>query len=385
MERRLLAVQALQTGHETQEHDPWIKDVVQGVLRLRGRLDYIIDQYATVKKPTGLLRKVLEIALYQFLEHETVTHSKVTHETVELVKVKVGEKPSGFANAILRSMLRDLERWRVWECPADLNAQASWASLEPWFWQSLVADHGFEVAKKIAVYSLERPKIYVRNREQSYLELPEGARSRIGAWLLETGSIVQDLSSQKMVDGLDDYLKKSGFDPSKTKVLDLCAAPGGKSIALAWKGYQVSAYDQSASRIKMLNENIRRLNANVKVVTEQELPECAPDVLWVDAPCSSSGLIRRHPDIRWRKTKDDISKLVQVQRELISKAVAISSKSSAVLVYSVCSFFRSESEDQAKWIEANSNYRIRQSLRFGMEGQEDGFFGALLDLPVRDS
>jgi 16S rRNA (cytosine967-C5)-methyltransferase len=130
-------------------------------------------------------------------------------------------------------------------------------------------------------------------------------------------------------------------------VADLCAAPGGKTAQLILAGASVTAMDTSKNRLARLRQNLERLGLSADVVQADLLkfqPEKPFDAVLLDAPCSSTGTVRRHPDVPWTKTPDDIAKLADLQRRLLAKAVAIT-KPGGTIVFSNCSLDPMEGED----------------------------------------
>ena len=132
----------------------------------------------------------------------------------------------------------------------------------------------------------------------------------------------------------------------------MCAAPGGKTAQLAFAGARVTAVDRSAARLNRLRENLARLALQAETVTADALewqPESSNagpfDAVLLDAPCSSTGTIRRHPDVPWLKSEADIAVLVSLQQRLLDRAVDLL-KPGGTLVYCVCSLEPEEAEDQ---------------------------------------
>jgi 16S rRNA (cytosine967-C5)-methyltransferase len=130
-------------------------------------------------------------------------------------------------------------------------------------------------------------------------------------------------------------------------VADLCAAPGGKTAQLAFAGANVTAVDRSPVRINRLRENLARLSLDAETVVADALEwDGGPfDAVLVDAPCSSTGTIRRHPDVPWLKSEADVSVLTSLQQRLLDRAVGLL-KPGATLVYCVCSLEPEEGENQ---------------------------------------
>ena len=136
--------------------------------------------------------------------------------------------------------------------------------------------------------------------------------------------------------------------------LDLCAAPGGKTMALAAAGWQVTALDMSKRRLDALKQNLKRTSLKASPVRADALkwePKHHFDAILIDAPCTATGTCRRHPDVLHRIRPQEIAEMAQIQRALISKAIAWL-KPGSTLVYAVCSLEREEGEDQARWIDA---------------------------------
>jgi 16S rRNA (cytosine967-C5)-methyltransferase len=131
------------------------------------------------------------------------------------------------------------------------------------------------------------------------------------------------------------------------QVADLCAAPGGKTAQLAQAGARVIAVDRSANRLARVRENLARLGLHADMVAADATEwQAGPfDAVLVDAPCSSTGTIRRHPDVAWLKSEADIAQLVDLQRRLLDRAVALT-KPGGTIVYCVCSLEPEEGEQQ---------------------------------------
>ena len=140
------------------------------------------------------------------------------------------------------------------------------------------------------------------------------------------------------------------LDPG-ARVLDLCAAPGGKTAQLVKAGYAVTALDRDPSRVERLQQNLARLDYSAELVTADALdyaPATPFDAVLLDAPCSATGTFRRHPEVVWHRDPADIAGRVALQRRLIALAVECL-KPGGILVYCVCSLERDEGEMQAEW------------------------------------
>ena len=134
--------------------------------------------------------------------------------------------------------------------------------------------------------------------------------------------------------------------PGET-IADLCAAPGGKTAQLAATGATVIAVDRSAKRLERLTANMERLKLSVetRAIDALTMPDAHYDAILLDAPCTATGTIRRHPDVGWTKDGDDLEKLVSLQTRLLDKAVSLL-RSGGRLIYCTCSLEPEEGEDQ---------------------------------------
>jgi 16S rRNA (cytosine967-C5)-methyltransferase len=145
-------------------------------------------------------------------------------------------------------------------------------------------------------------------------------------------------------------------DVAGKRVLDICAAPGGKTMQLAAKGADVTALDISEARMARLTENLSRTKLTAKTVIADALTyeDGVFDAILLDAPCSATGTIRRHPDLPYVKTQTGIDDLVKLQRALLTRALGQIGPQ-GTLVYCTCSLLREEGEDQIKWLLAQSD------------------------------
>lgn len=367
----------------------WVHEAVAGTLRWKGRVDWVIDQLAFKKKPTGAIRKVLEIAVYQLLNQPQIQPAWIVSESVALVKKREGEAASRFVNAILRKVADS--DWRSIPFPegAGIEEQARWASLPAWLWKRVVRERGLDWARAYAEAGLTRPVTWVRARSQ-----PERAERgplsdsyRLLEWwpvhqspAYDAGELfVQDISSQRLLHEFSEHAKKHGVDPSQSRVLDLCAAPGGKSTGLAWDGWTVLATDRDpqSSRFEMLRETAKRTRSThaIQVVEKGTLKGLGPlDSAWVDAPCTGTGLLRRHPEVRWLKDEKALAELQSQQRLLIEEAAALV-RSGGLLMLTVCSILREELHAPAKGFKL-----IHEWVLAPQDPPEGDGFGALLFL-----
>ncbi|MCM2322254.1 MAG: hypothetical protein NDJ90_03225 [Oligoflexia bacterium] len=370
----------------------WLQEVCAGTLRWKGRLDLVIDSVSLKKKPSGWLRKILLVAAYQLIVQERTQPGVVVSETVSEIKRREGEAPAKFANAVLRKVADHAQQWR--EMAPTKGAEAAWASLPDWLWQRLVRQYGDGWARGYARASLERPVIWIRARRPDWK--PEWAEpgDRVpGSFRLTSGGsvpdrdgfsegefFVQDISSQLLIFEVASEVRKALTGRSLT-ALDLCAAPGGKSAGLAWEGFEVIASDREEKRLALLRQTVSRVAPEVKVVPKAGLAELEPrDLVWVDAPCSGSGILRRHPDVRWLRREKELQALMKVQREVLEEGWK-KTRSGGFLVYSVCSVLKEEGPEVLQAAKLDAHLVREWSLWPQQAPYGDGFWGALLRKP----
>lgn len=268
-----------------------------------------------------------------------VTHAKSDPRTVRF---------SGLVNAVLRALVRTKETELAKTLAATDDAPE-------WFRSRLIEAYGADDAHSILVaHRLEAPvDITVKSDPTMWAE-------RLGGIVLPTGSVRLEKLTMPVTElpGFNNgawWIQDTAAslparllgDIRNLRVADLCAAPGGKTAQLILAGASVTAIDTSKNRLARLRQNLDRLGLSADVVQADLLkfePKELFDAVLLDAPCSSTGTVRRHPDVPWSKTPDDIVKLAELQRRLLAKAVAIT-KPGSTIVFSNCSLDPIEGED----------------------------------------
>ena len=209
---------------------------------------------------------------------------------------------------------------------------------------------------------------------------------RLGAAILPTGSLRRtEAGPVKSLPGFADgawwiqdaaaALPVTLLGPLAGKaIIDLCAAPGGKTAQLAAGGAAVTAVDRSAKRFERLTGNLTRLNLAAETVTAdatQWQPSAPADAVLLDAPCSATGTIRRHPDVAWLKTPEDMAKLVDLQARLLRAAVAMT-RSGGTLIYCTCSLQPEEGPQQIARLAVRPRPRAASAHRRRRSGWPGG-------------
>ncbi|TFZ58928.1 methyltransferase domain-containing protein [Methylorubrum sp. Q1] len=312
-------------------------------------------------------------------------------------------------NAVLRRIARERDAIREQESDPLAHNTPDWLARR---WR---AAYGEEAARRIAVAHLEGAAVdlTVPNDPETWAERLGGIRLDLGSVrLAEVRQAVAELPGYAegawWVQDAAAALPVRLLAPvSGERVVDLCAAPGGKTAQMAAAGAVVTAVDRSAMRLERLGRNLERLGLSAEVVTADALalPEDAPfDAVLLDAPCSATGTIRRHPDVVWTKSEADVIRLAGLQRRLLDKAARLT-RPGGRLVYCTCSLEPEEGSAQvtaflarnpdferiaitpdrlsghAELIDASGDLRTLPSHVVGGTGRAgglDGFFASLL-------
>lgn len=322
------------------------RNLAATVLRRRGALDHALSQYLKRPLPNSAawVKTWLYLGAAQILFLEVPDHAAV-ETAVAGLKTTSRQGAGGFAglvNAVLRNVARNREtHLREIEKNPGIN-------LPPWLWRRWVATFGEKTAAAIAQASLAAPPLDL------CLKAAEDKKDLMKA--LKTQEVFERilrLEGAGRIEALTGFREGKWWamdiaaslppgllgDVRAKRVLDLCAAPGGKTLYLASRGAKVSALDQSAARLARLKENLERTALSAEVICADALeyqPREKFGAVLLDAPCSATGTLRRHPDVPWRRSEDDIARLARLQAKLLERAISFLAPGGR-LVYCVCS------------------------------------------------
>lgn len=355
--------------------------LVYGVIRWKRHLDWVLKQFVNPRFQLDVRhRSILRIGAFQLLHLDGIPPHAAIYETVQLSKRN--KKSAGFINAVLRSIERQKTELSFPPLKTQPIEHISVSQSYPeWLVKRLLQTRGLEwtqafceASNQIAPLTI-RTNTLIANREQLCKELnAEGFSTEIPAYSPEAILIGNQSTETKeseskperekdlkaLLNRADLYVQDESamlipyllLSDEANVVVDLCASPGGKTShisSLMKNSGKIIAVDISDEKLALLNENCARLKVqNVETkkanATNADLGFAnTADAILIDAPCSGFGTLRRHPDIRWNKTEQQLLNLTKLQYSILSNA-AKHIRKGAILVYSTCSIERSENE-----------------------------------------
>ena len=316
--------------------------------RRLGTIRAVIDARLERGSPrkSGPFEPIMVAAAAQLLFLDVPDHAAVDLAIRQLHEDARSSRYASLGNAVLRRLARERE-----PILADLDPLTD---TPDWLRESWIETYGADIAKAIAAAHAEEPPLDLTVKSD-----PAGWAGKLDGIVLPTGSV--RLRGREAVTGLPGFAEGQWWVQDAAaalpaqllnvrrgeRVADLCAAPGGKTVQLAQAGAEVVAVDRSGPRLRRLKANLERLGLKAEVVTADVAAfEAEPfDAILLDAPCSATGTIRRHPDVAWTKQPEDVAKLAALQTRLLDQAARLT-KPGGRLIYCTCSLERAEGEAQ---------------------------------------
>jgi len=356
-----------------------LTNLIYGTIRHQGAIDSIIQQNISLNN-----KIILRIAAFQLLFLSRIPEYAIVNESVNLAKKVSSKKSAGFINAVIRNWCRNRPKIE------DKFSHPEWIIKR---WTNLF---GQEETQKFCQFNNEIPPVFVRIN--TLKTVPSQVMSQFkktihpfGYKLIEKGHVsglpgfkegmfhVQDLSSMFLVDLMDVH--------AGMRVLDLCASPGGKTCSIAElmnNSGEIIAVDISNEKIKVIEENIKRLGINIvktKVGDGAKIKLGHFDRILIDAPCSNTGVFRRRVEARWRLREDDFKRLQKTQMQLLEN-VKDQLNPGGKLVYSTCSVDPIEDEEVVDmFLLKNKNFKLFKTMKkLPFKDDMDGVFGAVMVL-----
>ena len=347
----------------------FVQDLVYTVIRRLRPLRKVLGALVA-KWPKGELEALLYVGAAQVLYMDEVPDFAAVNETVEAAKLCGNKSIVKVVNGVLRNLIRRRDEFAAQIAAAPLEERESFPTELVRRW---TARFGAENAAKLCAWHNEPAKTFLARKDGSFVELERGRKVADVPGYAEGEFIVQDPGTALAVELVD---AKPG-----DAILDACAAPGGKTIQLAWRGAKVTACEVNPKRRRKLEENIARLRLEVEVIEDfrcqpQPLTSTYSKVL-VDAPCSNTGVLRRRPDARWNWSVEKLAALVKLQAEILDQVAPLVAPG-GTLVYSTCSNEPEENDEQVNaFLARHPDFALdttRESVPF--ESGHDGAFAA---------
>lgn len=386
----------------------FITRLTEGTIEQKIYLDYCIDAVSKVKvrKQKPLMRNALRMGTYQLFFMDSVPDSAAVNETVKLIRKKGLSMLSGFANGVLRTLARERERLRTEAEQIDTVKY----SCPDWIYEYLSKTYGIETTRKIlrglqqstdmtvrVNLSKADPDELINSLSEKGIEVKKGKHHPYALHLNGTDNLanlnefinglfqVQDESSMFVCE-------RAGIKPDDL-VVDVCAAPGGKTLHAAdiiirahGKGKVISR-DISDEKLSLIKDNVIRsgfgcieTEVHNALAFDEKLKEKA-DVVLCDAPCSGLGIIAKKPDIKYNMSPEKQDDLVELQMSILTTVSGYVRKG-GTLMYSTCTINKSENEDNVKRFCERSGFELIE-MRQLLPGVDecDGFFYAKLRRP----
>ena len=376
----------------------WAQELAYGTMRLRGRIDFLLARF--VRRGLAALEPdvldVLRLGAYQLLEMNAVPAYAAISQAVEMTKSIAGRGATGLVNGVLQSLRRGQEELQPPPGRDAAHYLSTWGSHPRWLVERWLAAYGRKETEALVEHDNTRPEVFLNpvnvTRADAITRLQAAelvaedvagvtdsvriSSSQVADALAVVPAVVQDPAASLVV-------KYAQF--SSEVVADLCAAPGGKALAISGgfgerRPSYVLAADLSFGRLLKVRENTTRVGTtNVGfAVADARMPPLrqVPQVL-IDAPCTGTGTLRRHPDGKWRITPDDLAALVTLQREILDAAAACVAPG-GLLVYATCSLEREENDQQvARFLDEHADFQLEPPARFDETYLDGGFLRVL--------
>ncbi len=347
-----------------------LTELLHGVLRWQNKLDWVLNGFShgNFQKSEVNIKNTLRVALYQILFLDRIPHAAAVNEAVELIKRIRGEKVAGLVNAVLRNIIRNIEGIRYPDPGEDYIQYLSVMYSHPhWMVKRWVKRFGQEETQKLLVANNERPGLALRiNRlkaqpaefrsmlEQQHIQYTE---STLVDFFVKAKSLTRIGQMELFRRGFFTIQDESAVLPCLLlaprpgeRVIDLCAAPGGKTTAMAemmkneGEILAIDKYEIKLSLIRAACDRLGMRNVRLMAVDATTLENEMADRVLLDAPCSGLGVLMKKPDIKWKREITDILKMARMQKGLMENAARLV-KPGGILVYSTCTTEPEENQE----------------------------------------
>lgn len=419
----ILLDQTLKAAKLTERDRGLLTELIYGTLRWRGKIDARLSE--KLRRPLAdtdeFIKNLLRVTVYQLFFLDKIPDYAAVNEAVELAKRQRGAKSAGFVNGVLRSLLRQ-ENHTAQADRASGSSQADEYSHPQWLVDRWTNEFGVSEASALMRANNQKAPLVLRaNRlicspgQLCQRLLDQNVVASPSRWAPE-GIVLESTARVESLPGYDEgFFQVQGESSQliayllapepRERILDACAAPGGKSSHIAElmnDSGRIIALDVSARGVERIRENATRLKLRSIEAVQADATKKLSDGLsppydrvLVDAPCSGLGTLRGHPEIKWRRQASDIERLSRLQIKILQRAVE-SLKPGGTLVYSTCTLTREENdsmvqiflaehtefelEDAARYLPKSARHMVRGRYFQALPHRDDtdGFFAARL-------
>ena len=366
----------------------FLTELTYGVFRWRGKLDWVIRQFSKIPLEKIELEtlNILRLGLYQILFLSRTPASAAVNESVELAKRIRGKGGAGFVNALLRSSIRQKDEIYYPDIAEEAALHISINQSHPlWLVERWVKEMGVEETLNICTFNNRISSLTLRtntlkmNRKDLLEKLRQKELEPFPTTYSEEGIVLKDppptseLPSIKeglyIIQDEASQLVTAVLDPKPgERILDGCAAPGGKTTHIAQKMEnqgEIYALDLSQGKLDLIEEMCQRSGIKIVKIIKGDAAQPFPilrglkfDRVLADVPCSGFGTLRRNPDLKWRRGEGDIKRLSELQFSIL-KNLSVYVKEGGVLIYSTCTIFHEENEDVVeKFLEGHPEFQL---------------------------
>ena len=373
-----------------------ISEIVYGVITWKLTIDEIIKKYSKIrlKKISPWILDILRLSIYQIVFLDKIPKSAAVNEGVNLAKRYGHRSSSGFANAILRKVEKqDYEDFK--NIKDEKERLSKQYSMPLWIIEELMEERlELEKIEEICISSNIRPKVSIRintlkTNKEELKQILENENIKA------TDGILKDflvLDKAKNIEKLESF--KNGLftvqdeaagltalilNPKKGEnILDACSSPGGKTTYIAQlveNEGQIIAFDIHEHRTRLVEQNAKRLGVNIIETKVQDASKFEEkyvnkfDKILLDVPCLGIGVLKRKPDIKWQKKKEDVKEISEIQYKILENCSKYL-KQNGELVYSTCSILKEENENLIeKFLQKNKEFKLEK-----IENFEEEFF-----------
>ncbi len=391
---RLLTDSFKRYRHLTSLDRAFLTELTYGAIRWRGKLDWVIRSFSKIpfEKIELETLNILRLGLYQILFLSRTPASAAVNESVELAKGIRGKGGAGFVNAVLRSTIRQRDEILYPEIDEDPVRHLSVVQSHPlWLVRRWVKEIGVEETLRVCTFNNRISSLTLRTNtlkidRKDLIEKLKGKEFKpVPTTYSEEGIVLKDPPPTSELPFIKEglyiiqdeasQLVTSILDPKPgERILDACAAPGGKTTHMAQKMEnrgEIGALDVSKGKLDLIEEGCQRLGIRIVKTIKGNAAEPLPiplgmeyDRILADVPCSGFGTLRRNPDLKWRRGEEDIKRLSQLQLSILSH-LSVYLKKGGIFVYSTCTVFHEENEAVVeKFLEGHPEFELDQMDKF---------------------